>query len=118
VKRWFLIALILSTRALAHQDRAWIGSSRPVHLQRIRRPLPRSPFNPSTVASFELRVPSYVSLKVYDTIGRLVATLINGWREAGSHQVTFDGSALVSGLYFVQLKANDATAVHKVLLLK
>ena len=55
-----------------------------------------NPFNPTTVASFELQVASHVSLKVYDMAGRLVETLVNGWQEAGTHQVTFNGSTLSS----------------------
>jgi hypothetical protein len=104
--------------------------------QRYVRPQPRvnmdnlkgfqvwpNPFNPSTVASFELRVPSRVNLKVYDTAGRLVATLADGWRGAGSHEVTFDpagasGSRLASGLYFVRMQAGEYSAVRKMMLLK
>jgi hypothetical protein len=77
-----------------------------------------NPFNPSTVASFELRVASQVSLKAYDTAGRLVATLVDGWREAGHHQVTFDGSRLASGLYFVKMQAGEFSAVKKMMLVK
>jgi hypothetical protein len=77
-----------------------------------------NPFNPATVASFELRVPSHVSLKVYDTAGRLVVTLVDGWREAGSHQVTFDGSNLASGMYFARLEADGFSALQKLVLMK
>jgi hypothetical protein len=77
-----------------------------------------NPFNPSTVASFELRVAGHVSLKVYDTAGRLVSTLVDGWREAGSHEVTFDGSNLSTGIYLLKLSAGDYTAVQKLVLLK
>jgi hypothetical protein len=84
----------------------------------ILHPCNPNPFNPSTVASFELRVASYVSLRVYDTAGRLVATLVDGWREAGEHSVTFDGSGLSAGLYFAHLHAGDFTAVSKLMLIK
>jgi len=77
-----------------------------------------NPFNPSTVASFELRVTSHVSLRIYDTAGRLVTTLVNGWREAGSHQVTWDASGLPSGLYFCRMQAGDFRAVQKMMLVK
>jgi hypothetical protein len=77
-----------------------------------------NPFNPSTVASFELRVPSHVSLKVYDTSGRLVTTLVDGWRAAGTHEVTFDGSKLASGIYLAKLEAGGFAAVQKLVLLK
>jgi hypothetical protein len=77
-----------------------------------------NPFNPTTVISFELPAASLVSMKVYDSAGRVVATLTDGWQEAGSHQITFDGSTLASGLYFVRLQAGDYTAVQKMMLLK
>jgi hypothetical protein len=77
-----------------------------------------NPFNAATVASFELRVPSHVSLKVYDSAGRLVATLVDGFRQAGKHEVTFDGSRLASGMYFVRLEAGEYRAMQKMMLLK
>jgi hypothetical protein len=77
-----------------------------------------NPFNPTTVISYELRAASYTSLKVYDTTGRLVATLVNGMREAGTHQVTFDGSGLASGIYLYILQADGNTAAGKLMLVK
>jgi hypothetical protein len=77
-----------------------------------------NPFNPTTVLSFELRVPSLVSLKVYDTGGRLVTTLVDGWREAGLHGVTFDGSNLASGIYLYKLDAGAYSTTQKMALIK
>jgi len=77
-----------------------------------------NPFNPSTVASFELPDASYVSLRVYDTAGKLIATLVNGWRQAGSHEETFDGTGLPSGVYLLRLEAGKYSAVQKMVLLK
>jgi hypothetical protein len=77
-----------------------------------------NPFNPTTAISYELRAASYTSLKVYDTAGRLVATLIDGWREAGTHQVTFDGSDLASGLYIYTLQAGGQITTGKMMLVK
>jgi hypothetical protein len=77
-----------------------------------------NPFNPATVLGYELRVPSLASLKVYDTAGRLVTTLVDGWREAGTHEVTFDGSKLASGMYLYILQSNGQTATGKMMLLK
>jgi hypothetical protein len=77
-----------------------------------------NPFNPSTVASYKLQVASHISLNVYDTAGRLVATLVEGWREAGEHSVTFDGSKLASGVYLAKINAVDFAAVQKLVLLK
>jgi parallel beta-helix repeat protein/predicted outer membrane repeat protein len=77
-----------------------------------------NPFNPTTVASFELRAASHVNLKIYDTAGRLVATLVEGWRDAGEHQVTFDGAKLASGVYLARLQAGTFTQTQKLVLLK
>jgi hypothetical protein len=81
-------------------------------------PLRPNPFNASTVLSFELRVASQVSLKVYDTAGRSVASLVEGWRDAGEHQVTFDGSNLATGIYLARLETGSFSAVQKLVLLK
>jgi hypothetical protein len=77
-----------------------------------------NPFNGSTVLSYQLPVLSHVGLGIYDTAGRLVATLADGWREAGTHEVTFDGSKFPSGLYLVKMQAGNYTAVQKMVLLK
>jgi hypothetical protein len=81
--------------------------------------LPRpNPFNVSTAIGYELPAASFVSLNVYDTSGRLVSTLIDGWREAGTHETTFEGSKLASGIYLAKLEAGEYTAVQKLVLLK
>jgi hypothetical protein len=77
-----------------------------------------NPFNPSTVLSFELRDASSVKLAVYDISGRLVATLADGWREAGEHEIMFDGTVLPSGLYICRFQAREFEAVQKLILLK
>jgi hypothetical protein len=77
-----------------------------------------NPFNPTTAISYELRAASRVNLKVYDTAGRLVAILVDGQQEAGSHQATFDGSHLASGIYLAKLQAGESSAVQKLVLLK
>jgi predicted outer membrane repeat protein len=77
-----------------------------------------NPFNPTTAISYQLSANGHVSLRIYDTAGRLVTTLVSGWREAGSHQVTWDASGLPSGLYFCRVQAGDFSAVQKLILLK
>ncbi len=77
-----------------------------------------NPFNPSTVARYQIPDARYVSLRVYDTAGRLVAALVDGWKEAGTHEAAFDGSGLSSGLYFAELKGGDYHQVQKVVLMK
>ncbi len=77
-----------------------------------------NPFNPTTAISYQITANSYVHLMVYDTAGRLVQTLVNGWREAGNHEVTFDGTGLPSGIYLLRLEAGKYSAVQKLALLK
>jgi hypothetical protein len=68
-----------------------------------------NPFNPTTAISYQLSAISHVSLKVFDILGREVATLVNGFCQAGSYQITFDASRLSSGVYFYQLQTEDAS---------
>ena len=77
-----------------------------------------NPFNPTTVLSYQLPVAGLVNLAVYDVSGRQVARLVNGWRDAGSHEVTFDGSNLASGIYVYRLTADNFTASGKMVLMK
>ncbi|HEX7343567.1 MAG TPA: T9SS type A sorting domain-containing protein, partial [bacterium] len=77
-----------------------------------------NPFNPTTTLSFELPQAGSVKLSVYNVTGREVATLVNGWRDAGNHEVTFDATGLASGLYVYQLTAGDFHAIGKMMLLK
>jgi hypothetical protein len=59
-----------------------------------------------------------VRLTVYDMGGRSVAVLVNGRKEAGVHQTTFDGSALPSGIYFCRLRAEKFLGTDKLVLLR
>ncbi|TKJ41221.1 hypothetical protein CEE37_06030 [candidate division LCP-89 bacterium B3_LCP] len=77
-----------------------------------------NPFNPSTVLSYKLPDASIVNLSVYDISGRLVTELVNGWRDAGVHEVTFNGSALASGIYIYQLDIGSHSASGKMVLMK
>ncbi len=77
-----------------------------------------NPFNPTTVIDYQLSASSFVTLKVYDILGRLVATLVQGFQSLGHHEVTFDASALASGVYFGRLEAGGFSAVRKFLLVR
>jgi hypothetical protein len=84
----------------------------------ILHPSHPNPFNPTTAISFKLQAPSHIRLAIWDTAGRLVTTLVDGWREAGAHEVTFDGSNLPSGVYLYRLATGQNTASGKMVLLK
>jgi hypothetical protein len=77
-----------------------------------------NPFNPSTTIKYELPRTSNVTLSVYDILGREVSVLVNEKREAGVHEVKFDGSNLASGVYFYRLQAGDFVATNELVLLK
>ncbi len=77
-----------------------------------------NPFNPSAVISYYLPVNSFVTLKVYDVLGREVKTLTNGRETAGSHSIVFNADNLPSGVYFYRLQAGNYTATKKLMLLK
>lgn len=77
-----------------------------------------NPFNPTTSISFSLPTESKVSLEVYDVLGKVVRTLVNENRAAGSYTVTFDASNLSSGVYFYRLTAGENTLLKKMNLMK
>jgi hypothetical protein len=77
-----------------------------------------NPFNPTTAIGYQLSANSFTTLKIYDAIGREVATLVNEVKEAGSYSAQFDGTKLSSGLYFYKLTTNQFSSIRKMLLLK
>jgi hypothetical protein len=77
-----------------------------------------NPFNPSTKISYYLPSGSFVTLKIYDNLGREIKTLVNNYQNQGLHSITFDGKDLSSGIYFYKLKAGDISKTKKLILLK
>ena len=77
-----------------------------------------NPFNNSTDISYSLTKESFVTLKVYDSLGREVSSLVNGDRRAGTYKISFDGSSFASGIYFYRLSSGEFNAVKKMFLLK
>jgi hypothetical protein len=77
-----------------------------------------NPFNPTTVIHYYLPVASHAVVKVYDVLGREVATLVNEQKSAGSYQVTFDAHLLTSGVYFYSLQAGSFAETKKLILIK
>jgi len=82
-----------------------------------------NPFNPSTAISFQLSAVSFVTLRVYDLLGREVITLVNGVGKPGVYTVRWNGKnnsgqPVSSGIYLYQLRAGDVVSTRKMLLLK
>ncbi|NUO79500.1 T9SS type A sorting domain-containing protein, partial [candidate division KSB1 bacterium] len=77
-----------------------------------------NPFNPETVISFSLPRAGLATLKIYDALGREVATLTNHMMAAGEHQIRWRSSGLASGVYFYRLQAGNFSAVKKMLMLQ
>ena len=77
-----------------------------------------NPFNPATRIQFTIGSNQFVQLKVYDLIGKEVATLVNEYRDTGSYNVDFDASNLTSGIYLYKLQAGDFIQTKKMLLIK
>ena len=59
-----------------------------------------------------------VTINVYDVSGRLVTMLIDGWRQAGVHEVIFDGTGVSSGIYIIRMTTGDFDATGKMVLMK
>jgi hypothetical protein len=77
-----------------------------------------NPFNPSTNIQFTIKDFGFVSLKIYDLLGREMAILVNEEKQAGSYEVTFDASALSSGIYLYRLKSGGFEQTKKFVLMK
>ena len=77
-----------------------------------------NPFNPLTTISFNLPVKSFVLLKVYDLIGREIATLISEEMSAGMHSTQWTAANMQSGIYFYYLRAGSYNETKKLILLK
>ena len=83
-----------------------------------------NPFNPATTIRYSIPKQSFVTLKVYNILGREVATLVHGEKPAGSYEVEFhmqqtaNNLQLASGIYFYQLKAGNYVSTKKMILMK
>jgi len=81
-----------------------------------------NPFNPSTKIKYSISnsggLSEHVSLKIYDTLGREMATLVNQFQNAGTYEVTFDANKLSSGIYFYELKTANFHQIKKMILEK
>lgn len=77
-----------------------------------------NPFNPATVINYRLPIANWVTLKIYDVLGREIAALVNEYKEAGSYKATWDATNIPSGVYFYKLTGGSYTSVKKMLLMR
>jgi hypothetical protein len=110
-KAWNSITILGTTPSAVHNPTTVIKSFE------LSQNYP-NPFNPTTLIQYRLPAVSHVTLKVYDVLGREVATLVNGRQTPGTYKVEFNGSRFASGVYFYRLQAGSYTKTMKLLLLK
>lgn len=77
-----------------------------------------NPFNPTTSIKYSVPTAVNVSLKIYDLLGKEVATLVNEMKQPGFHTADFNASNLASGIYFYRIDAGEFTSVKKMMLVK
>ena len=77
-----------------------------------------NPFNPSTTIKYSISKRSYITLKIYDMLGREIEALVNSVKPAGNYQVEFYAVDLPSGVYFYRIQAGSFNQVRKMLLIK
>jgi len=77
-----------------------------------------NPFNPTTNIKFSIPMNEKVKISVYNTVGQLVASLVDENKSAGNYQVTWDASNFGSGVYFIKIKAGNFTQTNKCILMK
>jgi len=77
-----------------------------------------NPFNPITVINYSVPKTCFVTLRVYDVLGKEIRTLVNEEKHAGYYNIEFTAGNLTSGIYFYQLKADEYTITKKMILLK
>jgi hypothetical protein len=97
---------VASEREMALPAEHWLGQNYP------------NPFNPSTAIAFSLPRAGHVTLKVYDILGKEIATLVDQHLSIGRHEAIWDAGSVESGVYFYQLRAGEFVATKKLILMK
>lgn len=77
-----------------------------------------NPFNPVTNIKYGLPEDIFVTIKIYDILGREVKTLVNEFKNAGSYIVSFNGIEFTSGIYFYRIQAGNFVSVKRMVLIK
>jgi hypothetical protein len=77
-----------------------------------------NPFNPSTLIEYKIPKSNFIEIKVYDVLGKEIATLVDGYKSKGIYKIQFNSIGLISGVYMYRLKAGDFTEVKKMILMR
>jgi hypothetical protein len=77
-----------------------------------------NPFNPITHISYNIPKGTFVSIKIFDTLGKEIATIVNEYKPAGKYEKEFNAADLPSGIYFYRLQTDSYAATKKMALLK
>jgi flagellar hook assembly protein FlgD len=77
-----------------------------------------NPFNPATNIRYSIKENGIVTIKIYDILGKEIATLVNEKQSPGMYEVTWDASQYSSGIYFYKLTAGEFSEVKKMILIK
>lgn len=77
-----------------------------------------NPFNPNTIINYELKTAAFISIKVYDELGKEISSFVNRKQDAGKYSINFDAKELSSGLYFYTLETDNYKDVKKMVLLR
>jgi hypothetical protein len=77
-----------------------------------------NPFNPITKINYSIPKTNFVTIKVFDVLGREILTLVNDVKQPGYYTIDFDGSNIASGVYFYKMESGAFTDVKKFMLIK
>ena len=77
-----------------------------------------NPFNPNTTIEYSIPEKCFVKLTIFNSLGELVKTVINNYKQAGYYKYEFDGSFLSSGVYYYKLETPNFSQTQKLVLLK
>jgi len=123
VETWAVDWTFLNQASILTDARDGITSAEPRHVDEIpteyalEQNYP-NPFNPSTTIRFSVPAQDFVTMKIYNTLGEEVATLVSAETVPGTYQTTFDASRLASGMYIYRLHTNSFFQTHKMMLVK
>lgn len=119
--------MLFTIPLLMYWDMIVVEYDSPVFVEQMDSGLPESfiqyqnypnPFNPTTQIKYSVKEDGFVTMKVYDVLGKEVAVLVNDEKLTATYTVNFDASMLSSGIYFYTITAKDFHQTKKMLLIK